>query len=229
MIVNLSAPEESSINDGIHEQFCSLTYIKVDDVIEQVLRLGPGSMLAKMDVESAYRIVPVHPDDRPLLGMRWKDKLYIDLMLPFGLRSAPKIFNSIANALEWVVKQWGAKLTFHYLDDFIVIGAPMTKECANSLQILLDTCAELGIPVAAHKCTDPTTCLVFLGIQIDTIKMQISLPQEKLERLKGLLREWKTKKCCTRRELESLIGHLQHVAKVVRPGRRFITGMLYYA
>ena len=66
----------------------ALTYIKVDDVIEQVLRLGPGSMLAKMDVESAYRIVPVHPDDRPLLGMRWKDKLYIDLMLPFGLRSA---------------------------------------------------------------------------------------------------------------------------------------------
>ena len=204
----------------------ALTYIKVDDVIEQVLRLGPGSMLAKMDVESAYRIVPVHPDDRPLLGMRWKDKLYIDLMLPFGLRSAPKIFNSIADALEWVVKQRGAKLTFHYLDDFIVIGAPMTKECANSLQILLDTCAELGIPVAAHKCTDPTTCLVFLGIQIDTIKMQISLPQEKLERLKGLLREWETKKCCTRRELESLIGHLQHAAKVVRPGRRFITGML---
>ena len=114
MIVNLSAAEESSINDGIHEQFSTHTYIKVDDVIEQALRLGPGSMLAKMDVESAYCIVPVHPDDRPLLGMRWKDKLYIDLMLPFGLRSAPKIFNSIADALEWVVKQRGAKLTFHY-------------------------------------------------------------------------------------------------------------------
>ena len=108
-----------------------------------------------------------------------------------------------------MVKQRGAKLTFHYLDDFIVIGAPMTKECANSLQILLDTCAELGIPVAAHKSTDPTTHLAFLGILIDTIKMLISLPQEKLERLKGLLQKWKTKKCCTRRESESLISHLQ--------------------
>ena len=57
-------------------------------------------MLAKMDVESAYSVVPVHLDDRPLLGMRWKDKLYTDLMLPFGLRSAHKIFNSIADALE---------------------------------------------------------------------------------------------------------------------------------
>ena len=97
----------------------------------------------------------------------------------------------------------------------------------NSLQILLDTCAEFGIPVAAHKCTDPT-CLVFLGILIDTIKMQISLPEEKLQRLKGLLLEWKTKKCYTRTELESLIGHLQHAAKVVRPGRRFIMAMLSF-
>ena len=63
MIVNLSAPEENSINDSIHEQFCSLTYIKVD-VIEQVLRLGPGSMLAKMDVESAYHTVPIHLDGK---------------------------------------------------------------------------------------------------------------------------------------------------------------------
>ena len=102
----------------------------------------------------------------------------------------------------------------------------MTKECADSLEILLSACKELGIPVAAHKCTGPTTCLVFLGILIDTVKMEISLPKEKLERLKRILGDWRTKKTCTQRELESLIGHLQHAAKVVRPGRRFIRGML---
>lgn len=55
-------------------------------------------------------------------------------------------------------------MTNHYLDDFIVIGAPLSRECADSLEILLNTCNELGIPVAVHKCTDPTTCLIFLGI-----------------------------------------------------------------
>lgn len=73
--------------------------MKVDD-IEQVLFLGKGSLMAKMDIESAFRIVPVHPDDRPLLDMKWDDQLYIDLTLPFDLRSAPKIFNSITDALE---------------------------------------------------------------------------------------------------------------------------------
>ena len=72
----------------------------------------------------------------------------------------------------------------------------------------------------------PTTYLVFLGILIDTQKMDISLPEEKLAQLKRILADWKEKKACTRRELESLIGHLQHAAKVVHPGRTFICGML---
>ena len=83
----------------------------MDDIIEQVLSLGRGSLMAKMDIESAFRIVPVHPDDRPLLGMKWEEQLYIDLTLPFGLRSAPKVFNSIADALEWIVRARGAERT----------------------------------------------------------------------------------------------------------------------
>ena len=101
--------------------------------------------MAKMDIESAFRIVPVHPDDRPLLGMKWDGQLYIDLTLPFGLRSAPKVFNSIADALEWIVRARGAELTHHYLNDFIVVGAPRSGECAASLEILLETCKDLGI------------------------------------------------------------------------------------
>ncbi len=112
--------------------------------------------------------------------MSWKGLLYIDQTLSFGLRSAPKIFNSIADALEWIARARGAKLIHHYLDDFIVVGAPATSECARSLEILLDACRELGTPVASHKCTGPTSCLVFLGILIDTVKMEISLPKEKL-------------------------------------------------
>ena len=50
---------------------------------------GAGTKLDKFDVEGAYRTVPVHPDDRWLLGMRWKGKTYINTVVPFGLRSAP--------------------------------------------------------------------------------------------------------------------------------------------
>ena len=58
------------------------------------------------------------------------------------------------------------------------------------------------------------------------MSMEVTLPEEKLDQLKSLLTAWKGRKDCTRREVQSLIEHLQHAAKVVRPGRRFIRGML---
>ena len=42
-------------------------------------------------------------------------------MLPFGLRSVPKIFNAVADALNWYLQQSGISLDFHYLDNFIII------------------------------------------------------------------------------------------------------------
>lgn len=56
-------------------------------------------MLVKVDIAHAFRI-PVHADDHHLLGMRWNDEIFIDLTLPFGLRSSPKIFTTVADALE---------------------------------------------------------------------------------------------------------------------------------
>ena len=78
-------------------------------------------MAMKFDVESAYR--DVHSDDRYLLGMTWRGNYFIDLALPFGLRSAPFIFYSIADLLEWILKHnYGMKFLLHYLDDFHTLG-----------------------------------------------------------------------------------------------------------
>ena len=93
LIVDLSHPKGYSVNDRIEPELCSLTYTSVDKAVQNVLELGTGIELAKFDVESAYRTVPVHPDDRRLLGMQWKGGIYVDTVLPFGLRSAPKIYN----------------------------------------------------------------------------------------------------------------------------------------
>ena len=71
-------------------------------------------MLAKLDIKSAYRIVPVHPEDRPLLAICWRNRIFIDKTLPFGLRSAPIIFSAAADAIEWIVRQKGVTLISHY-------------------------------------------------------------------------------------------------------------------
>ena len=131
-----SGPRGASVNDGIEKELCSLKYVLVDEAMREVIVLGQGTQLAKFDIESAYRLIPVHADDRPLLGMR-REKTNIDLALPFGLRSAPKVFNAVADAMHWG-EQHGVKPMLHYLDDFLVMGAPSTRECkqafGNSVQ-----------------------------------------------------------------------------------------------
>ena len=116
--MDMSHPEGASTNDGISESLSSLTYVGIDDATRAIQFYGKGALLAKVDVKSACRNVPVHPDDRWLMGMSWEGSLFIDMVLPFGLRSALKIFTAIADAVEWIAKQTGVNFVIHYLDDF---------------------------------------------------------------------------------------------------------------
>ena len=203
-----------------------MEYTSVDEAAGIIQKLGQQCVLAKIDVKSAYRIVPVHPEDSLLLGMKWQDQIYVDTTLPFGLRSAPKIFNAVADGLAWVLQSEGVRLILHYLDDFLVLGLPDTDECAQALATTLRICDELGVPIAAEKVEGPTTCLSFLGIEMDTASWQLRLPQEKLLRTRTRVAAWRSKRSCTKRDLLSLIGLLQHACRVVRSGRSFLRRMI---
>ena len=217
-IVDLSYPRGASVNDGVERELCSMKYTSVDVAVKKVLVLGKGALLAKFDVEGAYRTVPVHPEDRWLLGMRWKDQLHVDKVLPFGLRSASKIYTAVADGLQWVMREASVDV-IHYLDDFLVADRPSSEHCKHALEKALALCRELGVSVAAHKTEGPTTCLVFLGIELDTSQMVVRLPDSKLRRLQAEIQKWGARKVCTKRELLSLIGQLQHACCVVKPGR----------
>ena len=226
LITDLSAPRGNSVNDGIYKEWCSLTYASVDEVVERVWHLGRGALLAKFDIASAYQVVPIHPDDRRLLGMVWKGDLYIDGALPFGLRSAPKIFTALADGLLWCMGKHGIAESLHYLDDFLVMGKGSSDQCSDALQISLALCSKLGFPIADHKVEGPSSCLPFLGILIDTQKFILQLPQDKVERLKSLIHQWEGRRSCTKRDLLSLIGHLSHACRVVQAGRTFLRRMI---
>ena len=222
LITDLSFPEGSSVNDMIDPAICTLSYITVDEVAKVAIALGKGALIAKTDIKSAYRLVPIRPHDRRWLGMRWKDRVYIDGMLPFGLRSAPKIFNALADAMEWIVAQEGVDWIYHYLDDFALLGPPNSPDCQRALDTLTQVFDSLGVPLAPEKREGPGTTITFLGIVIDTVRQELRLPQDKLERLVTTVTQWGSKKACTRRELESLIGTIQHACKVIPAGRPFL-------
>lgn len=149
MVHHLSAPPGSSVNDHIPKEPYSLLYSSVDDAVRLLCSLGIGTQMAKVDLKSAFRIIPVRKQDWELLGIRWRNLYYVDTCLPFGLRSAPYLFNQFADALEWILKtNYGLQWVIHYLDDYLILGPPSSDQCRQFLQAFLKVCALLGIPVA---------------------------------------------------------------------------------
>ena len=82
LIVDLSYPKGHIVNDGIPKSLCSLSYISVDDAINQIIAIGPNTLLTKLDIKNAFQLLPVHPTDRHLLAMEWENAIYLDTCLP---------------------------------------------------------------------------------------------------------------------------------------------------
>ena len=227
LIVDLSSPEGHSVNDGIDPVAWHLQYIKVDDIIKMVSKSGPGALMAKFDIESAYRNIAIHPSDRHLLGMKWRIAYYVDLALPFGLCSAPAIFNSVADLVEWIlVNNYGINDLLHYLDDFIMAAPANSSICTSYLQVAVSVVACLGLPLHPQKCLGPASCMVVLGIELDTAAQIARLPADRFLAIQDVLTDWSTRKCCTRKELQSSIGRLHHACLVVWPGCTFLRRMI---
>ena len=113
----------------------------------------------------------------------------MDGALPFGLRSAPKIFTVLADAFKFIIKQHSIEWVWHYLDDFITIGPPATTKCAAALDIMLALSDLLGIPLVTDKIEGPACIITFSGITLDTVHIELRLPEEKNQRLKSLIEE----------------------------------------
>ena len=132
-----------------------------------------------------------------------------------------KYFSAVANVLQWILAVKGVTHSLHYLDDYIIVSNSIDKALVQR-DILTSTFESLGVPLEYSKLEGPSSCLTFLGIEVDTESLQLRLPSDKLSRLKSELSQ-----CCHRRsiskwELQSLTGLLQFASKVIRPGQPFI-------
>ena len=180
--------------------------------------------MAMIDIKHAFRICPVKKAQWPLLCYTWQDTFLIDTRLPFGLHSSPYIFTALA--VMWIlVYVAGIRYSIHYLGDYFY-AAPTEEQCKQHMQTMSSTFTELGIPLAPEKIIGPTRKITYLGIQIDTADMMISLQTGKYNKLMVQLRTWGRRNKCNKRELLSLIGTLSFAAKVVKPGRMFLCRLI---
>ena len=100
LIQHLSFPQGSSINDFIPSDFSSVSYATISDTISSLKRAVKGCFMPKTDIKTAFRIIPVHLDDHPLLGMKWENLYYYDRCLPMGCSSSCALFEAFSSAQE---------------------------------------------------------------------------------------------------------------------------------
>lgn len=232
LIVDMSSPHDNqetcSLNDLVNKEEFSLSYVKLDDAIRIIksLRADSPLFLCKTDISDAFKQIPIHASLWPYHGVRWKDQYYFFTRLVFGSRSSPKIFDSFAQTICWILEHnYGVTPLLHLLDDFLVI-CPPGSDAQSLMDTMLTVFAFLGVPLSAKKTVGPVFCLEYLGVELCTRTMEARLPPAKLHRIRGLVHSFLNKTKCTKRQLLSLLGHLQFACRVIAVGRAFTARLL---
>ena len=222
LIHHLSHPEGESVNDGIPPELCSVQYASVDDAVELVRKAGPGAEMAKADIESAFRLLPVHPVSFRLLGFRLGGGFYFDKCLPMGCAISCAYFEAFSTFLEWLLgRQHPEGSRLHYLDDFLFVGEAGTGHCRGLLRAFARLAEWLGVPLAPDKTEGPATRITFLGIELDSRAGVCRLPECKVRELRECIENLLASKKATLLELQQLVGRLNFAGRVIPAGKVF--------
>ena len=226
MIHHLSYPEGSSVNDFIPKELSSVQYDTIYDAVNFIKHSPTPVFMAKVDIESAFRIIPLSPADRPLLGFRWKGEFYMQAVLPMGASSSCAIFEHFSTALVWAAKdKFGVTEVVHVIDDFLILSHSYQK-CKDDLAAFVTMCDQLGVPLAEGKTYGPAAAIQFLGITLDAVHMEARLPEDKLAKARDLLVSFRDRQKVTLCELQALVGFLNFACSVIVPGRPFLRRLI---
>ena len=223
-ITDMSRPFNDSVND--HISCGSYHYKTIDDAIAL---MRPGCFFATVDIKSAYRWVPVYPPHRTLQGFRWafngSYQFFTDNFFCFGLKNVPSIFHRISCAVTRMMARKGFRNIVNYLDDFLIVSSSR-EECLQALLALIRLLHSLGFQVNWSKLHGPSQRVKFLGIILDSLAVQASVPEDKISSLEDQLHVLLSQPKASKRDLQRVAGLMNFLAKVVKGGRTFLRRVL---
>ncbi|XP_033480312.2 uncharacterized protein LOC117255466 [Epinephelus lanceolatus] len=229
LIIDLSSPHGSdilSINSLIPSPDFSMQYATIDHAMALIRLAGHGAWLSKADITSAFKVLPIHPDFWCYFGVCWKGAYYFSVRLTFGCKSSPKIFDSLSEALCWILSNnYRLPYVLHLLDDFLVVTPPSSPP-RHGLTTLTSAFSDLCVPLSKEKTSGPGTSIEFLGITLDSMSFQASLPLEKVQCISLLLSNYLLTDRCTKRQLLALLGHLNYAIRIIPQAKSFLSQLL---
>ena len=228
IVLDLSYPPKKSVNEGIPQTYddLHLEYPSVDRLIDLLVqrKVQDGAWMLKRDLSRAYRQLRVDPYDYRLLGFKWEDKYYFDMSMPFGLRSAAQACQRVTSGLAHILQKKGINI-INYVDDIAAV-AISESEAIEFGEVIDNVITVSGLHLAEKKSVNATQKMTFLGIQFDSAKMTMEVTPERLEEIRQELQRWIGKRRATRKEIQSLAGKLQFIAKCCKHGRCFMSRIL---
>ena len=188
--------------------------------------MGRNAWLAKTDIKSAFRLLPVAPSDYELLGFQFQNMYYYDMCLPMGCSISCALFETFSTFLEFHIKRvLETNSITHYLDDFLLIGNSMAH-CEVLMSTFKEVCAQLGVPLAAEKTEGPCHKITYLGLVIDAVKREVRVPGDKINALRSKIQSFWGRNKLSLKEIQSLVGSLNFVCRAIAPGRAFIRRLI---
>ena len=202
LIHDASRPAGHALND-----FASTNHFKYQSIQNASELVTRGCWLAKLDLANAYRCVKIHPSNFKATGLKWRfandkfETLLIDERLSFGASKSPEIFNKLTQAVRAIMAKKGYKTIVCYLDDFLIV-AQTYDECIHTLNVLIHLLRQLGFHINYNKVEGPSQNLTFLGVELDSMNMTLSIPPSKLTECDEIMSRFIAQRKVNKREIK---------------------------
>ena len=210
----------STYDDSEYE----LTLPNLDALLLDILSKDKPKLL-KIDIAKAFRNVRIDPGDALKLTMCHEGKFYVDRSLSFGAVHGTAIFQRITDVIRRILAHENIRV-YNYIDDiFACAEEDRAPYVFNRLKALIQ---ELGLPINDSKVVAPSDVMTCMGIEVNVVDKSVRLPHQKIQEISHVCDSFVGRRICKRRELQSLLGKLLYLAKIIVPARGFLNRMLSY-
>ena len=207
---------------GVEDKLC---FPKVDDLVREVRHLGPGCLCFKHDLQRAYHQIFVDWKDIPLLEYIHNNSIFFNAVLPMGLQSSARCCQHVTDTIVFLFVEKGY-FAGNYLGDFG--GVSTVSQAWQAFTALGDLLRAVGIQEASEKAAALSTRMIFLGIQVDTVELSLTILEEKLQDLIHELQSWSHKSKATLKEVQQLARKLNFAASCIQPAHIYICQILNF-
>ena len=244
-----------SLNDLLYPEWCTVEYIQLREIVYTIKQMGEGAMMWVKDLEDGYFNIKIRPDQTKAISFIFAGMLYIPMVLVFGLATAPLIFTMFMWFAVMAIRYSDVNLMWHslpnsqfnrevfqtdadlftmnnntyfplvmyYLDD--IFGVHRPHLVYKQYELAGTTLKQLGLSAKETKDKPPNTTQIILGLEYDTLKMEVRIPTDKIDRYIKFAISLMKHSQITKRQLFSLTGKVRFAAIACKALSSFARGV----